>query len=323
MDWRCAVNTANLKLQVNGYVALRRALGFGMRAEERLLRDFVQFVENHGVDDPIRAQLVVDWACDAKVQRSAGREASRLSVVRGFLYHLRAIAPETEVPGRGLIACVRRTKPYLFSDEEITKLMDAASSLGPKKSLRPHTFRTLIGLLASTGLRVGEAIRLKQAETHLNANPPHVEIIQTNFRKSRIVPLHSTTADAMCKYAEQRNCLHYDGLSESFFVSEQGQQLHYSALRRTFRTLTDRLRIIAVDGGRAPGVHALRHAFAIRRMLTWYQAGMNVQSLLPNLSIYLGHVQPKDSYWYLTSTPELLSAAADSFQHYAEQGEPS
>ena len=138
-----------------------KAIGYTVHSEEKLLKDFVAFLVSGNVHGPIRAQTAVDWACTPSPGRGPAGQASRLKVVRGFLSHLRATLPETEVPGPGILAPIRRPTPYLYSASEIEALMNEASRLGPKDSLRPHTYRTLIGLLASSGLRVGEALRLK------------------------------------------------------------------------------------------------------------------------------------------------------------------
>jgi integrase len=155
------MNANDLSLRVECYVGLRRALGYAVHSEEKLLKDFVQFLSASDVTGPIRAQLAIDWACTPSPRRGPAGQASRLKLVRGFLSHLRAAVPETEVPGPGVLAPIRRPIPYLYSPDEIDALLKAASQLGPKQSLRPHTYVTLIGLLASTGLRVGEALRLK------------------------------------------------------------------------------------------------------------------------------------------------------------------
>ena len=313
----------DLHLHLDSYLSVREALGFQMRAERTLLRDFVRFVENAQVSGPIRAQLAVDWASASSSKRGTSGASQRLSMARGFLTYLRATRPETEVPGRNLVASARRPNPFLFSDGQLQALMRAAQAAGPHGSLRPYTLSTLIGLLASTGLRVGEAIRLTMADVKLGSVPPFLHIRQTKFHKSRLVPLHASTADQLRHYMAMRRHLRYDALSNVFFVSENGQALSYGALARWFTTLCQRMGIEPINGGRRPTLHALRHAFAIERIRRWYHEGADVQALLPNLSVYLGHVRPQDSYWYLTATPELLTAAAARFQHYAVRGEAS
>ena len=314
------MNVNELLLQVECYVGFRKAIGYTVHSEEKLLKDFVAFLLPGTVHDPIRAQTAVDWACTPSPGRGLAGQASRLKVVRGFLFYLRATLPETEVPGPGILAPIRRPAPYLYSANEIEALLNEASQLSPKDSLRPHTYRTLIGLLASSGLRVGEALRLKVVDVRLEAVPPHLHIMEGKFRKSRLVPLHSTTVEKMGAYSKQRKLLLYDGLSDAFFVSEKGGHLSYSACWETFAGLLRRTGIRRQSSGGRPGMHALRHSFTVGRMVEWHRTGMPVKDLLPNLSVYLGHVQPAHTYWYLTATPELLSAAADSFMRYTGRG---
>jgi len=311
------MNVADLKLSMERYLAVRDALGFTNRIEKVLLPDFVKFVEEHSVSGPIRAELAVEWACASASRHETSGQVRRLSIVRGFLSHLRATVPETEVPAFGLIAGARRPQPYLFTQAQLDVLLQAASRLGPRGSLRADTYGTLIGLLASTGLRIGEAIRLTIGDVQLDIDPPRLQIRETKFNKSRIVPIHPTTAAALNHYAEQRHRFGYDGLSDAFFVSEQGTYLVRDLVGAAFRRMTRQLGMWPSDGRRGPTLHSLRHGFAIRRLVTWYRAKTDVNALTPNLSIYLGHVSPQESYWYLTATPELLSAAADRFECYA------
>jgi integrase len=312
----------SLHVHLDAYLSVREALGFQMRAERTLLRDFVGFVEAHGDGGPIRAHLAVDWACASSAQRGRGGAAQRLSMARRFLTYLRATLPETEIPPSGLVASFRRPQPYLFTPSQITALIRAAHTMGPGGSLRPHTFATLLGVLASTGLRVGEAIRLTVHDVHLEATPPVLHIRETKFHKSRWVPLHPTTVAALRHYSAVRSALGYAALSDVFFVSEQGGALTHGLLRRWFLTVCHTVGVGPTASGRRPSLRALRHSFAVQRMRHWYQEGYDVQSLLPHLSVYLGHVRPQESYWYLTATPELLAAAAERFHTYAAGGTP-
>jgi integrase/recombinase XerD len=312
----------DVHLHLDAYLSVRQALGFQMRAERTLLRDFVGFVESHGDGGPLRAQLAVDWACASSTQRGRGGAAQRLSMARGFLAYLRATLPETEVPHSGLVASVRRPQPYLFTPPQITALIRAAHALGPHGALRPHTFATFLGVLASTGLRVGEAIRLTVQDVHLDATPPVLYIRETKFHKSRLVPLHPTTVVPLRHYAAVRTTLGYAALSDVFFVSEQGGSLTHGLLRPWFLTVCHTVNLGPTDSGRRPSLQALRHSFAVQRMRCWYREGRDVQGLLPHLSVYLGHIRPQESYWYLTATPELLEAAAERFRCYAAGGTP-
>jgi integrase/recombinase XerD len=261
---------------------------------------------------PIRAQLAVDWSYASSATRGGAGQAARLSMARKFLLHVRATVPETEIPDRRLITYARRPKPYIFSEAKIERLIASALACGPADSLRPHTLSTFIGTLAATGLRVGEAIRLKNDDVRLDELPPHLVIRETKFHKSRIVPLHATVGGMLRRYSDERRRLDYHALSDAFFVSEQGRHLNHNTLWRWFTRLTRKLGMCPSSG--RPGLHCMRHSFAVRRMLAWYREGSDVQALLPTLSIYLGHVRPQESYWYLTATPELLGAAAERFR---------
>jgi integrase/recombinase XerD len=315
------MNANELHPRLDAYLALREALGLATRATRRLLQDFVAYIEQHSDGPPIRAHLAVDWACRASATRGPSGQHSRLSVARGFLIHLKASLPETEVPDRSLIAAPRRPHPYLFSAIDISRILDGAGRLSPRGSLRPSTHHTLFGLLACTGLRPREARNLLVPDVQLDEPPPRLLIRQTKFHKSRWVPLHPTTAEHLRRYAHLRHALQYDGLSEVFFLSEQGRPLDLHTLHRTFQRLIRRLGITPPPGQRRPTLHAFRHTFAVNRLHYWYEAGADTRALLPNLSVYLGHLNPVSSYWYLTATPELLSAAAQRFARYAGKGD--
>jgi integrase/recombinase XerD len=315
------MNKDDLQRSLDSYLAIREALGFRMHTTRILLTDFVGYLSANTLCGPIRAQSAVDWATSGSTTRGPGGQAARLSQVRGFLSFLRASAPETEIPDQRLLASTRRPLPYLFTPAEIAKLLEGGAMMKPQDSLRPILWRTLLGLLASTGLRVGEALRLKIGDVLLLADPPHLRIIETKFRKSRLVPLHPATAQHLRHYEEQRKRLGYGALSDYFFISESGNSLRPTCVWLSFRRLTRRLGILPRDGGRNPSLHCLRHTFAIERLREWHRLGMDVQALIPNLSVYLGHLGPEETYWYLTATPELLTAAAEKFQRYAEKEE--
>lgn len=294
------------------YVALRRALGFTMRPEERVLREFVDFVERQP-DAAGTAHATVTWAARTG---GPGTRARRLSIARQFLTYVRALDADVAIPGPGLLPPVRRSPPRLLSAHDITRLMEAARQLGPRDALRPHTVATYIGLLASCGLRAHEAIRLTLEDVVLTATPPRLTIRQAKFRKSRLVPLHATTAAALSAYAECRTQLGYDGLCDAFFVSERGTPLHYHVIARTFVALARRVGLRGPVGERGASLHHLRHSFAVARLAAWAQADEPVADRIPALAVYLGHARPQDTYWYLTAAPEVLRPAADRFEAF-------
>jgi len=307
---------ADLENHLERYLELRRALGFEMRVEGRLLRDFLTFLQRRTLAEPLVAQAAVEWASS---RGGSKYQAGRLSMARCFLVHLRAHLPGIQVPATAMIPSGVRPTPYIYSETQIAALMREASALKPAGSLRPHTYATLIGLLASCGLRPGEAVRLRDADVETEATPPRLVIRETKFRKTRLVPVDSSTADALRSYASLRKRLGYDDLTSTFFVSESGAPLVYSTVGATFLDIVRRLGIHGMVRSHGPNLRCLRHTFAVRRLLHWYSQGMDVNKLLPQLSVYLGHAKPQNTYWYLTATPELLRKAGTRFESYADQ----
>jgi integrase/recombinase XerD len=315
------MNINALQIRRDAYLALREALGFATRPIRRLWQDFVAYLAQHGDGHPIRAHLAVDWAGRASATRGPSGQYARLSAARGFLLHLNASLPATEVPERSLLAAPRRPHPDLFSATDLSRILDEAGRLGPRGSRRPFTHQTLFGLLACTGLRPREARNLLVSDVQLDEPPARLPIRQTKFHKSRWVPLHLTAAEHLHRYAHLRRALQDDGLSEVFFLSEQGRPLDLHTLHRTFQRLLRRLSITPPPRQRRPTLHACRHTFAVNRLCQWDKAGVDAHALLPNLSVSLGHLNPASSYWYLTATPELLGAAAQRFARYAGKGD--
>jgi integrase/recombinase XerD len=313
------MNSTDLRQRLDAYLKLRKQLGFHIQAEESYLADFVRYLEQHWPGARQTAQLAVEWACSAG-SRGPASQARRLSFARRFLMHLRASLPEITIPGPHLLAGPRRSAPHIYSTAELQSLLKAARALGPPGSLRPLTYATLIGLLASCGLRASEALRLRVGDVVLAAAPAHLCVRQTKFRKSRLVPLHQTTVEAMRNYAVARARLSKPDSSACFFISEKKTPLNYHTVARTFVALAHQVGIREPQSKWGASLHDLRHTFAVRRMEAWYRQGVDVQAQLPELAVYLGHVRPEDTYWYLTATAELLSLAAERFERYHQAG---
>jgi integrase len=313
----------HLELQnhLEAYLAVREALGFNDTARKVLLRNFVEYAVSSDGRWPIDAQLAVDWACGPASVRGPAGQASRLSTVRRFLCYLRASVPETQVPGDGLIARARRRRPYIFTQQELVSILDAAAAMRPGRALRPHVYVSMIGLLASTGIRAGEAIRLTINDVLLDADPPRILVLEAKFGKSRIVPLHVTAAEKLKAYVRLREQLGYAGLSDLFFMSEIGTLIDYGFFATWFTRTAHRLGMLPSSDARRPTLHSLRHTFAVERLTQWSLVGAPVQQWIPNLSVYLGHVSPVETYWYLTATPALLLTAAMAFREYVSLGE--
>ena len=307
----------DLGRHLEAYLAIRDALGLVAGARPRLLRSFLDLARAETAPSaPIRAAAAVAWACDhAPPGCGDAGKAYRLTVARGFLAYLSGIVPGTEVPSRNLLASQRRRRPYILSEAEIERLTAAAAKAPPRGTLRPIMLPALLGLLASTGLRIGEAVRLRVDDVRLDADPAHLRVLQTKFQKSRLVPMHPTTAAALAAYLRRRQELGYHALSDAVFVSERGGPLDVGLLGVWFGKLTRKLGLWPADkeARRRPSLHSCRHSFAVRRLRAWHEAGADVQALLPTLSVYLGHVRPQDTYWYLTATPDLLRTAGAGF----------
>jgi integrase len=312
------MTSGEVRSHLERYLDLRRALGFKVEARVSRLRDFIAFIEARDLSSFGMAQAAFEWSCSSSHPCGPAGQAQRLSWARQFLTHLHAFDPQIQIPETGLLPRVVRAKPHIYSDTEISLLIAGAQSLGPRHSLRPHTYATLIGLLVSSGLRPNEALRLRIPEVKLEADLPLVYVIQTKFRKSRVVPLDLSTAKALRCYAHQRR-RRGGQRCDRLFISRRGGPVTYDAASRTFLRLARRLGIRG-PVGRGASLHGLRHTFAVRRMTAWYREGVDVRARLPELSVYLGHVRPEDTYCYFTATPELLGAAALRFESYAGQG---
>jgi integrase len=299
-----------LRRALNDYIAVRRSLGFQLRLPAGCLRNFVAFLEAEGASY-ITAELALRWATlPAKAQPSTW--TWRLSMIRQFAKWHRAIEPRTEVPAERIL-CHRyeRKKPHIYSDEEIHRLLRGAEQLPSPRGLRAHTYTTLFGLLTVTGMRINEALGLDRENVDLDHGI--ITIHRTKFGKSRHVPVHPSTVEALIKYARTRDRMFPARPNLPFFVSERGSRITDCMARYTFAKLSQRLglRIGAKGHGRGPRIHDMRHRFAARTLINWYRAGLNVERELPKLATYLGHVHINETYWYVEAVPELLQLATD------------
>jgi integrase/recombinase XerD len=308
---------ADLDQQVDAYLAIREAVGLTNKTRYRQLHDFVAYARNAGGPDnlPIRAATAVAWAWDSAPASCGVRgRADRLMVVRGFLNYLAAVVPGTEVPPSRLVSSSRRRRPYIFSDKEVTALISGASQPSRLVPFRPIVLSTLLGLLASTGLRIAEAVRLTLDDVRLRDDYPNLQILQTKFQKSRIVPVHASVASALQNYLDERQCHALDRWTDRLFVNRDGGPLDVHTIGFWFGQLAKSLGIMPPnEQDRPPCLTSFRHTFAVQRLCEWHQAGLDVPTLLPTLAVYLGHVGPESTYWYLSATPDLLRVAGARF----------
>lgn len=298
----------NLRAAAGEYLAIRRAVGFKLERAEHLLFDFVEFMESEGTAR-ITSELALRWAT-LPAEATPGWWRSRLCVVRCFARHVSALDPTTEVPPTDLFPRVNagsaRATPYLYSATELAALLAAARSI--RSPLAAATCETLLGLLAVTGMRVGEALRLDGDD--LDWSRGLLTVRDSKFDRSRQVPLHNTTLDALRAYARVRDERFRQPRSSSFFVSRSGGRLSYRGVNWHFERLVRKAGLQPRSARCRPRLHDFRHGFACATLEDWYRSGVDVQPRLPLLSTYLGHIDPASTYWYLSGKPELLALAA-------------
>lgn len=305
-----------LRESIQDYLALRRSLGFKLHGAGVALSKFAEFLEARG-SAHLTTQLALEWA-----QQNASAEpstwAQRLGYVRGFARHHVASDPQTEIPAPGSLPFrPRRARPYLYSDEEIASLLNCALELTPIDGLRPWTYHCLLGLLSVAGLRIGEAIRLQFDDVDLQEGL--LTIRGTKFGKSRLVPIHPATQTVLAQYRARRERVLAGRSAPSFFVTSRGHHLDIGDIHRTFYKLSRRIGLRAATASHGPRLHDFRHRFAVQTLLRWYRSGEDVERRLPVLSTFLGHVHVADTYWYLSTCPELMGLAVARLERRWEQ----
>ena len=296
------------------YLQMRRALGYKLEIQGLLLRGYVSYLEEIDAAT-VTIENAVAWAT-APAGADPAYWAGRLSVVRQFARHLQTIDPRSEVPPARLLPYrSRRAIPYLYEPEQITALMHAAGQLQPP--LLAANYQTLIGLMAVTGLRLGEAIRLDRVD--LDDRHQLLRVLDSKFGKSREVVLRESTLRALDAYRGLRDRRFPRPRCEAFLVSLRGTRLRKSCIHHMFARLVQAAGLKPRSPGSRPRLHDLRHAFAVRTLLEWYRDGVDVQARLPLLSTYMGHVNPASTFWYLTAAPELLALVADRLEPTMER----
>lgn len=308
--------------RANHYLALREALGFQTRKSRPILKSFAEFLEQNCKGSGIRAEVVIDWVCKSAPNCGVSGRWHRLMVLRGFLFHLSATIPDVEIPSMKMLAAPVRTSPFVFTWDQVVCLLDEAGApeRNARCTLNPYVAQTLFGLMACTGLRPSESRKLSISDVFLQQGPPRLLVRGSKFNKSRWVPLHPSAATQLMAYLEWRKRFKTGKSCTFLFVSKQGQELSYKVVQRFFNRTVERLKLHVRANQLSPGLHSLRHSFTVERLRRWYEAGADVQSLMPNLSIYLGHVNLSSTYWYLSATPELMTSAGKSFESYSEGG---
>ena len=294
----------SLKEELEKYLELRRSLGFKLKYPGVALFDFVSFLEAKGAPC-ITAALALEWS---KQPESAlpSLYAQRLSMVRQFAKHLSAFDPRTEIPSNLLPHRPMRAKPYIYSEDEVRRILVEASRL-PGSDLKRQSYYCILGLLSVTGLRISEALNLRKM--HVDLSEGVLTIKKTKFGKSRLVPLHDSTRQVLSEYLELRDKIAGETSEDDyFFVSERGKKLVQCTVNSNFNSMLQRIGLRSSAAKRGPRLHDFRHRFAITTLLNWYHQGQNLEQRLPILCTFLGHANIDCTYWYMTACPELMGS---------------
>ena len=311
-----------LQARIEQYLAERRHLGYELDSMGHALASFARHVTEAGHRGPLTVDLMAAWARLAKGGHGdRATSARRLKMLRPFTRWLRQFEPATQVPDEAIFGSIPgRVTPHIYREQELVELLAAARELGPPGNLRAAVTQTLFGLIACTGLRISEALGLRDADVDLKSGT--LTIQRSKFGKSCLVPLHPSAIAALARYCNQR-ARHVQSTPETpFFVATRGRLLGQSLSDRQVHRIFEHLRrkLGWVDRGAhgAPRIHDLRHSFAVRRLVLWHEQGEDMHQGMLALSTYLGHAKVSNTYWYLTGVPELMSLAAKRFEHFAE-----
>ena len=311
-----------LQTRVDDYLAERRRQGFDLRRTALALASFARHVEALGRRGPLTVEVMADWARHDKCNRNTPATwARRLKLLRPFARYVQQFEPRTEVPDETVFGPLQeRVAPHIYLEQEVVDLLAAARSLQPYGGLRPATYETLFGLIASVGLRVSEALNLLDADVDLKSGT--LTVRRTKFAKSRMLPLHPSTVDALQRYRRLRD-RHVQANAETpFFVGTRGQRLGQGLglrqVHRVFISLRDQLGWVNRGAHDGPRIHDLRHSFAVRRVVLWHEHGTDIDQAMLALSTYMGHAKISNTYWYLSGVPELMALAGGKFERFAQ-----
>jgi len=315
-----------MQTHAENYLSERRRLGYGLRTTGYSVLSFARYIDTLNSQEPLTVESMADWA--RQDQGNTGNPstwARRLKNLRSFCRYLKQFEPRTEVPDDSIFGRIGpRLAPHIYSEQEIIDLLAAAHNLGSFiPGLRGATYETLFGLIASSGLRVSEAVHLLDTDVDLKLGM--LTIRQTKFAKSRHVPLHPSTVEVLQRYRSQRN-LYIEVTDDTpFFIGTRGRHLgHALDLRQVHRVFTGlRARLGWINRGahNGPRIHDLRHTFVVRRVLLWHAQGLDVDQQMLALSTYVGHAMVTNTYWYLTGIPELMAVAAERFESFTQMPE--
>jgi integrase len=318
------MSTVSLHRRVDDYLAERHRLGFSGRTQAYALRSFVKHVQATHYRGPLTVEVMTDWARrDSHESTDPLTWARRLKLLRTFLRWLQQFEPHTEVPDDAIFGSLpERLAPHIYSEQEIADLLAAARRLGPAEGLRCAVYETLFGLIASTGMRISEALALLNKDVNLKYGM--LTIHQTKFGKSRQIPLHPSTVAALRRYLWMRSLVgSFEQDEAPLFIGTRGRRLGQALdsrqVHRIFISIRKQLGWSNRGAHHAPRIHDLRHTFVVRRILLWMAQGMDIDQSMLSLSTYVGHAHVTNTYWYLSAVPELMALAAGRFESYLRQ----
>ena len=318
----------SLRARVERYLAERRRLGFGLRSPAYALRGFARYVQSVGHHGPLTVEIMADWARrDSHGSSDPHTWARRIKQLRPFTRWLQQFEPRTEVPDDAIFGRLpERQAPHIYSEGEIVDLLAAARGLGPNPGLRGMIFETMFGLIACTGLRISEALALRNEDVDLARGM--LTIHQTKFAKSRQVPLHHSTIHSLRRYRSARDLSGESTQAHApFFIGTRGRRrglpLGERQVHRVFADLRKHLGWRNRGTHHAPRIHDLRHSFVVNRIMRWHVQGIDIDQAMLSLSTYVGHAMVTNTYWYLSAVPELMGLAAERFESFMPQPEAS
>lgn len=313
-----------LQALVERYLDERHRLGFTGRTQAYALRSFARHVQAVGHVGPVTVEVMADWArSDSHASSDPRTWARRLKLLRSFMRWLIQFEPGCEVPDDAIFGRLpKRQAPHIYREQEIVDLLAAARQLGPTSGLRGIVYETLFGLLASTGMRISEALALTNANVDLKRGMLTIHLAK--FGKSRQVPLHPSTVEALRRYRERRDLAGASAQDDTpFFAGTRGRRrgmpLGDRQVHRVFVELRQRLGWRNRGAHHAPRIHDLRHTFVVRRILLWQAQGVDVDQAMLSLSTYVGHAMVTNTYWYLSAVPELMALAGGRFESFMSQ----
>lgn len=307
--------------QAMAYVAERQLLGFDLTIAATQLYSFARFADKMGHIGSLTTKLVIDWTKGQSRKEVPFSWARRLEVLRPFAKYLSRLDPNTEFPETLIFGKAhRRITPHIYTNDEIIDLLAAANRLEPVGTLRPATYETLFGLIAATGLRISEALKLCLGDVDMAGHC--LTIRMTKFKKSRYVPFHATVAGELKRYLAIRDRYATRDATASFFLVASGKSPSMRQVHWVFQRLRQDAGLIPRGGHNAVRIHDLRHTFICRRVQSWQIDGADIDNAIAALSTYVGHVKISDTYWYLTGTPDLMAVAGKQFEGFATKETP-